>query len=136
MESWATFLKGLFLASGICVLAMAGESVKILKKRSVDFCILILIAVVGSFFLASAGDLITLFITIEWLTISLYILTAYLKKVKETLEAGTKYLVMGAFASALFLYGISFIYGVTGGLSFYPIPAGGPAPEGNLIFFI
>jgi len=136
IDPLATFLKGLFLASGICVLAMAGESVKILKKRSVDFCILILIAVLGSFFLASAGDLITLFITIEWLTISLYILTAYLKKGKETLEAGTKYLVMGAFSSALFLYGISFIYGVTGGLSFDQIRIAAPAVQGNQIFTI
>jgi len=136
INPFTTFLKMLFLASTIPVLAMTGESLKILKNRSADFAVLILIAVLGSFFLASAGDLITLFITIEWLTISLYILTAYLKKGNEALETGTKYLIMGAFSSALFLYGVSFIYGVVGGFSFDQIRAATPALEGNPIFII
>lgn len=132
----STFLKILMLASAVPILAMAGEFFKILKNRTSDFTILILIAVLGSFFLASAGDLITLFIAIEWLTISLYILTAYLKKGNETLEAGTKYLIMGAFSSALFLYGISFIYGTVGRLAFDQIRAVAPVLQGNPVFAI
>jgi NADH-quinone oxidoreductase subunit N len=118
INSFSTFFKGLFVISIIPVLAMTAEFLKILKKRSVDFCILLLIALLGSFFLASAHDLITLFITVEWLTLSLYILTAYLRTGNGALEAGTKYLIMGAFSAALFLYGISLIYGATGSLNF------------------
>jgi len=117
----ATFLKGLFTFSGIATLFMAGEFTEKLGDRANDFCLIVLTALFGSFFLASSNDLITLFITIEWITISLYILTTFLKQDAASLEAGVKYLIVGAFSSALFLYGISFVYGSVGSLFFSEI---------------
>ncbi|MBI4358010.1 MAG: NADH-quinone oxidoreductase subunit N, partial [Candidatus Omnitrophica bacterium] len=118
LDPFAILLKVIFLGSGILTLFMALEYSKSLDGRSSDFCLLILVSVLGAFFLASSGDLITLFITIEWMTLSLYILTAYLKTDDYSLEAGTKYLIMGAFSSALFLFGISLVYGMAGGVRF------------------
>ncbi len=117
----ATLLKGIFTLSGIGVLLMAGEFSEKLGERANDFCLIVLTALFGSFFLASSNDLITLFITIEWITISLYILTSFLKNDLYSLEAGVKYLIVGAFSSALFLYGISLVYGAVGSLFFADI---------------
>ena len=61
--------------------------------------------------IASSADFLLMFIAIEILTISLYVMTAYLKSDKLSIEAGMKYLILGALASGFFLYGISFIYG-------------------------
>jgi len=118
LNSLSIFLKGLFLSSSVLTLCMVKEYRESLGERLSDFVLLILVATLGAFFLASANDLITLFITIEWMTISLYVLTSYLKTDEYALEAGTKYLIMGAFSSALFLYGISFVYGTVGGIHF------------------
>ena len=120
----AIFLKGIFLGALILTLFMTQEYMKNLGERTGDFVLLILISTLGAFFLASANDLITLFITIEWMTISLYVLTSYLKADDYALEAGTKYLIMGAFSSAMFLYGISFVYGTIGSVHFDQIRAG------------
>lgn len=118
LDCFAILLKGIFLASGLITLVMAEEFIYELKKRLSDFATILLTAVLGAFFLASANDLITLFITVEWITISLYILTAYLRTDEYAQEAGLKYLIMGAFSAALFIYGISFIYGSTGAIRF------------------
>lgn len=121
VNSFALLLKGIFAGTAALTIFMSGEYGKVLGKRSGDFVLLILLATLGAFFLASSTDLITLFITVEWITISLYILTAYLRTDEYSIEAGTKYLVMGAFSAALFLYGISFIYGAVGSVGFEAI---------------
>ncbi|OGW87854.1 MAG: hypothetical protein A3C35_06285 [Omnitrophica bacterium RIFCSPHIGHO2_02_FULL_46_11] len=118
LDSFSIFLKEIFIVSCMVTLWIAHEFSETLKNRASDFALLILMATLGAFFLASANDLITLFITIEWMTISLYVLTAYLRTDPYGLEAGTKYLIMGAFSSALFLYGISHVYGTTGSVRF------------------
>lgn len=118
IDPLATFMKGIFTFSGIATLLMAEEFASKLGERTNDFCLIVLTAVFGSFFLASSNDLITLFITIEWITISLYILTTFLKNDLYSIEAGVKYLIVGAFSSALFLYGISLVYGAVGSLFF------------------
>lgn len=131
----ATFLKMIFLFSAIATLWMTKEFSLTLGKRSNDFCLIVVTALLGSFFLASSNDLITLFISVEWITISLYILAAFLKEDLYSIEAGVKYLVVGAFSSALFLYGISLVYGGTGHLVFSEIKqalASGP----NLYFAV
>ncbi|MBI4368513.1 MAG: NADH-quinone oxidoreductase subunit N [Candidatus Omnitrophica bacterium] len=121
VHALATFLKFIFLGAGLLTLVITKEFTKNLGNRASNFILLILLSVLGAFFLASTNDLISLFITIEWMTLSLYILTAFLRTDAYSLEAGTKYLVMGAFSSAVFLYGISFIYGTAGSIRFEAI---------------
>jgi NADH-quinone oxidoreductase subunit N len=79
-----------------------------------EYTYLLLFATVGAFAMASALDLITLFVGIELLSISSYILIGMRRNNARSTEGAMKYLVIGSIASALFLYGMSFIYGVTG----------------------
>jgi NADH-quinone oxidoreductase subunit N len=74
-------------------------------------------AAAGMVFLAQAATLLTLFLGLEWLSISLYILCALERDVPEAIEAGFKYLIVGSFGSAILLFGSALVYGATGTLS-------------------
>jgi len=113
MDSLAWFFKGFFLVVMVFVFAMTQEFFKSLGERRNEFYLLLWLALMGMCFIASAADFLLMFISIEILTISLYVMTAYLKSDKLSIEAGMKYLILGALASGFFLYGISFLYGAT-----------------------
>jgi NADH-quinone oxidoreductase subunit N len=113
MDPLAWFFKGIFLITMVFVFAMARESFKSLGQRRNEFYLLLWLALMGMCLIASSADFLIMFIAIEILTISLYVMTAYLKSDKLSIEAGMKYLILGSLASGFFLYGISFLYGVT-----------------------
>jgi len=113
MDSLAWFFKAFFLVAMIFVFAMTQEFFKSLGERRNEFYLLLWLALIGMCLIASSADFLLLFISIEILTISLYVMTAYLKSDKLSIEAGMKYLILGSLAAGFFLYGISFIYGVT-----------------------
>jgi len=75
----------------------------------------------GMVFLASASTLLTLFLGLEWFSISLYILCAIDRDLAGSLEAGLKYLIIGGFGSAMLLFGSALVYGATGRLEFHEI---------------
>ena len=75
---------------------------------------LLLPAVLGAMIMTSSGDLITLYVGLELLSITTYILVGMRKKNQQSNEAAFKYMVLGSIASAMILYGMSFIYGMTG----------------------
>ncbi|QJD85291.1 NADH-quinone oxidoreductase subunit N [Cohnella herbarum] len=85
---------------------------------------LMLPAVLGAMVMSSSGDLITLFVGLELLSITTYILVATRKKSKLSSEAAFKYVVTGGVASAFILYGMSFLYGLTGGTNVVAIAQG------------
>ncbi|MDA8196470.1 MAG: NADH-quinone oxidoreductase subunit N [Actinomycetota bacterium] len=80
----------------------------------VEFQSLLLLASSGGMILASAGDLIVIFVGLEVLSIALYVLAAFEKRNSRSGEAGLKYFILGGFSSAIFLYGIALTYGATG----------------------
>jgi NADH-quinone oxidoreductase subunit N len=84
---------------------------------------LIASAAAGMAFLATAGNLMTLFLGLEWFSISLYILCAMDTERVGSLEAGLKYLIVGSFGSAVLLFGSALVYGATGELGFGAIAA-------------
>ncbi len=112
LDSFAWFFKGFFLIAMFFILVMTGQFFKSYpaEKRNI-FYLLLWLALIGMLFVASSADFLLLFISLEILTISLYVMTAYLKSDAHSLEAGMKYLVLGALASGFFLFGISLIYG-------------------------
>lgn len=112
------FFKLLFLLAGFFTLFMAREYKNQLKRGYSEFILLILFGMVGMVFLSSANDFLLFFVSLETLTISLYIMTAYLRNNNASIEAGVKYLILGALSTAIFLYGLSFIYGATGSTSY------------------
>src|SRR4029079_15920609 len=75
----------------------------------------------GMAFLSTAGSLLTLFLRLEWFSISLYILSAIDRELAGSLEAGLKYLIVGGFGSAMLLFGSALVYGATGRLEFHEI---------------
>ncbi len=90
-------------------------------ERRGDYYALLLSAVGGMAFFVAASDLITLFLGLEWFSISLYILCAITTDRVRSLEAGLKYLIVGSFGSAILLFGSALVFGATGALSFTEI---------------
>ncbi len=117
-DGLALFFKVLFILTAILITLMAREFLKKSPKNPGEFYLLILSALLGMLFLASANDFILLFVSVELVTVSFYVMTAYLKTDKRSVEAGIKYLILGALSSGMMLYGISFIYGHTGSTQF------------------
>jgi NADH-quinone oxidoreductase subunit N len=78
-----------------------------------EFYALILMSTIGFNLMAASGDLIMLYLSLETASIPLYLLAGYAKNTERSSEAGMKYFIYGAFASAVMLYGLSFIYGLT-----------------------
>jgi len=79
-----------------------------------EYYVLILASVAGMIVMATATDLIVIFLGLELLSLPLYILAAFYREEKSSLEAGMKYFLLGAFSSAFFLYGIALVYGAIG----------------------
>jgi NADH-quinone oxidoreductase subunit N len=82
--------------------------------ESGEFYILVLLSALGMMLMASAGDLIIIFLGLETMSISLYVLAGFFRTRLEAGEASMKYFLIGAFASGFFLYGIALIFGATG----------------------
>jgi len=121
LDGVSFFFKIIFLLAGFFVLFMVREYQSQLKRGHGEFTLLILFSLVGMVFLASATDFLLFFVALETLTVSVYVLTAYLRDNNASIEAGVKYLVLGALSTAVFLYGLSFIYGSTGSTSYLEI---------------
>lgn len=113
MDSLAWFFKAFFLITMVFIFAMTQEFFKTMGERRNEFYLLLWLALIGMCLVASSADFLVLFISIEILTISLYVMTAYLKSDKHSIEAGMKYLILGSLASGFLLYGICYLYGVT-----------------------
>src|SRR3989338_808541 len=112
-DSLSWFFKGFFLLAMFFVFVMTQQFSRFLEQRRDEFYLLLWSSLLGMLLVASSADFLLLFISIEILTISLYVMTAYLKSDKHSIEAGMKYLILGALASGLFLYGVSFVYGAS-----------------------
>lgn len=109
------FFKIIFLGAAFMAIA---SSFGITKQKIVnhrgEYFGLILLSTVGMMFLSSSNELLSLYIGLELTTIPLFVLAAFFKDDKLSVEAGIKYFVVGAFSSALLLYGLSFLYGLSG----------------------
>lgn len=105
-----------------------GGNARGVLTRPGTFYALLLLCTLGMFALISARDLLTFYLGIELATLPLYALAAFQPKDGDSVEAGSKYMLMGGFSSALSLFGISFLYGSAGSLGFDALAA---AAQGN-----
>ncbi|HUO22444.1 MAG TPA: NADH-quinone oxidoreductase subunit NuoN [Caulobacteraceae bacterium] len=103
--------------SALCVL-LGDRWLSRLESAQFEFPILIVLAALGMGMMASAGDLISLYIGIELHSLALYVLAAFRRDDARSSEAGLKYFVLGALSSGLLLYGASLIYGFAGSMRF------------------
>ncbi|KPL03474.1 MAG: hypothetical protein AMJ73_06925 [candidate division Zixibacteria bacterium SM1_73] len=113
-DSLSSFFNLIFLLTGFLTIASSIDFTKRLSAHQGEYFALLLLSMVGMMFLASAGELVTLYVALELTTISLYVLAAYLKNQSKSSEAGLKYLILGGVSSGILLYGISLIFGLTG----------------------
>ena len=97
---------------------MIQRYIGIQKINYFEYSILILFALLGIFFICSANDLITAYLSIELQSLSFYIMAAMKKDSAFSVDAGLKYFILGAFSSSLFLFGSSILYGVSGTTNF------------------
>ena len=93
------------------------------EKHTGEYYSLILLATTGMLVVASSLDLITVFVGIELTSLASYALVAFRKKDKKGAEAATKYFIIGGLSSAIALFGISLLYGVTGTTNFFAMQA-------------
>ena len=113
-DSLSLFFKLVFLLSAFLAISVSIDFVAKFRAFKGEFFGLILFSTVGMMLLSSARELIFLYVSLELVTIPLYVLAAYLKPDRKSAEAGLKYMLLGAISSAILLYGISLIYGITG----------------------
>ena len=114
LDNMAVFLKGIFLIASLITLLMAYNEVR--QRTKVEHAVFfgsLVAALLGAFLLVMATNLLMIYLAIELISISSYILTALGLK-KSSAEAGLKYLLTGALASGILLYGLSWVYGSTG----------------------
>ena len=114
-DGLAIFAKRLFLvATFIGLLAGLSLPDRVFARRSAEYHLLILASLLGMLVLASARDLILLFLAFELMSIPLYVLAGFLKREAIAVEASLKFFLVGIVSSAVMAYGLSFIYGATG----------------------
>jgi NADH-quinone oxidoreductase subunit N len=114
----ALFFKRFFIISAILVLFLASEFSDRISAGISEYYSLVVFALAGMLFAASANDFTMLFVSIELITITFYVLTSFQKNRLVSLEAAVKYLILGALSSAFLVFGIALIWGTTGKLNF------------------
>ena len=114
VDDFALVLKALFLISGYVVVLLSTNYIAEGDYAEGEYYFLLLSSILGMTVIASARDLITIFVALELLSIPAYLLAGWRKNDVKGNEAGAKYYLMGVFATAVLLYGMSLLYGVAG----------------------
>jgi NADH-quinone oxidoreductase subunit N len=113
VDSFSTFLSILLAISGILAIAVAYGYLKRMEIERGEYYSLLLFSIVGMMLMTMANDLIVVFLALELLSIPLYILAGFAVPHPESEEAAIKYFLLGAFSSAIMVYGIAIIFGAT-----------------------
>jgi len=124
VDPFAIFFKYLFIVSGVFAVLISIDSVEVNlpESRSLgEYYSLIVAMVLGMFLMASATDLLMMFLSLEMVSIISYVLVGYLKGQVRSSEAGLKYVIYGSVSSGLMIYGFSLIYGLTGETNIFAI---------------
>jgi NADH-quinone oxidoreductase subunit N len=114
IDEFALVVKALFLLAGYVVVLLSSNEVEEGHYHQGEYYVLLLASITGMVMMGSARDLVSIFVALEFLSIPAYMLAAWRKRDRKSNEAGVKYYLLGVFASAVMLYGMSLLYGVTG----------------------
>jgi NAD(P)H-quinone oxidoreductase subunit 2 len=125
--------RGIVALSAAVTIAISITYVEQTGTALAEFVTILLTATLGGMLLSGATELVTIFVSLETLSISSYLMTGYMKRDPRSNEASLKYLLIGASSSAIFLYGTSLLYGLSGGeTKLDAIAAGIASSNGNL----
>jgi len=121
LDYYSAFFNSIFLIGLLITILLTIDFIKTIKTKYTELYSLLLFATTGMMFLCSSTDFMTLFLSFEIMSISVYVLTAINRQSSRSTESGIKYLILGGFSSAILLFGIAFIYGSTGSIIFNDI---------------
>ena len=113
-DNFGLFVTGTLIIVGLLSLAISGPTIEREKLPAGEYYALMLFATAGMMLMATATDLLVIFLALEVMSLAVYVLTGIRRDSPASSEASFKYFLLGAFASAFFLYGIAFTYGLTG----------------------
>jgi NADH-quinone oxidoreductase subunit N len=130
VDGFGRFMKVLALIGSGAAIVMSIGFLELPSRQMFEYAVLILLATTGMMVLISAGDLIALYLGLELMSLSLYVVAAIDRDNVRSTEAGLKYFVLGALSSGMLLYGCSLIYGFTGTVTFAGIASA--ATEGGV----
>ncbi|MFQ6605385.1 MAG: NADH-quinone oxidoreductase subunit N [Fidelibacterota bacterium] len=130
-DPFALFFKSLILLATLFLLFVIAKSEQLKTYHLGEFFSLIFFMVLGMFLLVSAYDLVMVYLSLEVVSITSFILAGYMKQNKASNEAALKYVIYGAFSSGLMLFGFSLLYGLTGATNFHAIGSAVPLLGGT-----
>ena len=121
VDRFAIYFFYLFLAATAVAILMSSRYMEIEHENHGEYYALMLLSVAGMMCMAAGFDIVLIFIGLELMAISTYVLVGFLRRDRRSNEAALKYLLLGAFSSGIFAYGLSLVYGLTGSTSLYEI---------------
>jgi len=140
VDDFARFLKILALIGSVATLLLSTEFLADPSRRFFEYAVLVLLSTLGMMVLISAGDLISLYLGLELMSLALYVVAASNRDNAKSTEAGLKYFVLGALSSGMLLYGASLIYGFSDSVTFAGLAAaiktGGVGVDFGLVFLL
>lgn len=113
-DGYAVFFKVLFLLAVMLTVLVSLRYLDDEQAHSGEYYALLLFATLGMMFMAGGGDLITIYLGLELMSLSTYVLVGFIRRDVTSTEAAVKYFLMGAFTSGILLYGLALVYGLTG----------------------
>jgi NADH-quinone oxidoreductase subunit N len=123
MDGFSIFFNWIFIAATVIVAIVSYKYLEIEGEHHAEYYSLMMFAQCGMFFLAAGTDLVTLFIGLELMALSFYVMVGFLRTSKRSNEAAMKYLLLGAFSSGFLAYGFSVMYGISGSTKLADIAA-------------
>jgi NADH-quinone oxidoreductase subunit N len=137
VDPFGAFFKMLVLLASalVIVFSLSSDEVKKSYNRTGEYYTLIFGMVLGMFFMISASDLILMYLSLELVSLSSYVLAGFIREKERSSEAALKYIIYGAISSGIMLFGISILYGMTGSTNLYVINSLLQGPQVNLLAF-
>jgi NADH-quinone oxidoreductase subunit N len=126
LDRLALFFKIFVVGAGILVILSSMDFVGRFRFFKAEYYFLVMMTVLAMMFMASANDLLSIFVTLEFASFGFYVLVPYLRDDLRSSEAGLKFFILGVFAAAILVFGISLVYGETGRLILPDIIAARP----------
>jgi NADH-quinone oxidoreductase subunit N len=135
-DGLAIFFKRFFLVAAMLVLFLSVEFSDRINYAITEYYSLIVFALAGMLFAASSNDFVMLFVSVELITVTFYVLTSFQRSRIVSLESGVKYLILGALSSAFMVFGIALVWGTTGKLNFTELAMVAPQFAGDKLFLL
>jgi len=130
------FFKRLFVGAAILVLLLGIESAEGFPMGIAEFYALVLLALAGMMFCAGVNDFMLLFVAVELLTITFYVLVSFQRARADCLEAGVKYLIMGALSTAFLVFGMALLFAASNTTNFSVLSSASATPAHDRLFWL